>query len=132
MFKNHQKSKLSVLSIALSTALLSSTIEVSAHGYMDSPKARQAICEEQQGYWWPEDGSNIPNAACRAAYLESGHVQFIQEHEFAVNTRDYNNQAAVEANIPNGTLDIKEDIDNPSNDTPALAKANNGIIPNAT
>ncbi len=80
------------------------SLNVSAHGFMDSPKARQAFCQAQGGYWWPQDGSNIPNLACRAAFLESGHVQFIQEHEFAVNTPDYENQAAVEANIPNGTL----------------------------
>lgn len=110
MFKTHKKNKLSALSLALISALFGSTIEVNAHGYLDSPKARQAICEEQQGYWWPEDGSNIPNAACRAAYLDSGYVQFIQEHEFAVNTRDYNNQAAVEANIPDGTLCAAGDL----------------------
>lgn len=93
--------------VALTVATTGSLVvpqTVNAHGYMDSPKARQAICEAQGGYWWPEDGSNIPNLACRAAFLESGHVQFIQEHEFSVNTADYLNQAAVEANVPNGTL----------------------------
>ncbi len=35
-------------------------------------------------------------------------------------------------NIPNGTFDMKDDKDNPSKETPAFAKANNGIIPNAT
>ena len=34
--------------------------------------------------------------------------------------------------IPRGTLSSKELNDNPSNETPALANANNGIIPNAT
>ena len=34
--------------------------------------------------------------------------------------------------IPNGTLLSNEDSDNPSNETPALANANSGIIPNAT
>ena len=87
---------------AIALSVLSQT--AMAHGFMEFPKARQAICQAQGGYWWPDDGSNIPNLACRAAFLESGHVQFIQEHEFAANTRDYNNQAAVEKNIPNGTL----------------------------
>ncbi|MGC0119643.1 lytic polysaccharide monooxygenase [Pseudoalteromonas piscicida] len=84
------------------SVLLSSA--VSAHGFMDFPKARQAICQAQGGYWWPDDGSNIPNLACRAAFLDSGHFQFVQEHEFSTNTADYNNLEAVKANIPNGTL----------------------------
>ncbi|WP_054016604.1 lytic polysaccharide monooxygenase [Pseudoalteromonas sp. R3] len=96
-------SKQTAMGALVFSALSYSELAVS-HGYMDFPMARQAICEDQGGYWWPEDGSNIPNAACRAAYLESGYVQFIQEHEFAVNTPDYNNQQAVEKNIPDGTL----------------------------
>lgn len=102
MMKNIFKVSLVTSAIGLCASMVSHT--VSAHGYMDSPKARQSFCEAQGGYWWPEDGSNIPNLACRAAFLESGHVQFIQEHEFSVNTADFLNQAAVEANIPNGTL----------------------------
>ncbi|BBN83655.1 spindolin [Pseudoalteromonas sp. A25] len=94
-----------LLVATVSTALLSSlSFNVNAHGYMDFPKARQSICEAQGGYWWPEDGSNIPNQGCRAAFLESGYVQFIQEHEFSVNTANYNDQAAVEANVPDGAL----------------------------
>ena len=34
--------------------------------------------------------------------------------------------------IPKGTLEAKDDNESPSNDTPAFANANNGIIPNAT
>ena len=34
--------------------------------------------------------------------------------------------------IPSGTLSSKDEKDSPSRDTPALAKANKGIIPNAT
>ena len=98
------KFKLGLLSGFVASACLSAHFSVNAHGYMDSPKARQAICQAQGGYWWPEDGSNIPNLACRAAFLESGHVQFIQEHEFAVNTPDYLSQAAVEASVPDGML----------------------------
>ncbi|PAJ75528.1 hypothetical protein CJF42_04200 [Pseudoalteromonas sp. NBT06-2] len=131
MFKTHKKNKLSALSLALISALFGSTIEVNAHGYLDSPKARQAICEEQQGYWWPEDGSNIPNAACRAAYLDSGYVQFIQEHEFAVNTRDYNNQAAVEANIPDGTLCAAGDLNKKGMNLPSIHWQRTDVMPNA-
>ncbi|MBE0362553.1 chitin-binding protein [Pseudoalteromonas ulvae UL12] len=96
--------KVTLITSALGLVATLASPSVTAHGYMDSPKARQAFCEAQGGYWWPQDGSNIPNLACRAAFLESGHVQFIQEHEFSVNTADFLNQAAVEANIPDGTL----------------------------
>ncbi|WP_462172981.1 lytic polysaccharide monooxygenase [Pseudoalteromonas xiamenensis] len=98
--KQHVKVSFSMLGLCATVA----SVNVAAHGYLDFPKARQSICEAQGGYWWPEDGSNIPNLACRAAFLESGYVQFTQEHEFSVNTADYRNQAAVEANIPDGQL----------------------------
>ncbi|WP_434931659.1 lytic polysaccharide monooxygenase [Shewanella sp. HL-SH5] len=75
-----------------------------AHGFMESPKARQSICQEQGGYWWPSDGSNMPNFACRAAFLESGYIAFVQEHEISVNVADYYNQQAVMAAIPDGSL----------------------------
>jgi predicted carbohydrate-binding protein with CBM5 and CBM33 domain len=39
------------------------------HGATLIPKARQVICENDGGYNYPDDGSNIPNAACRAAFL---------------------------------------------------------------
>ncbi|WP_404343498.1 lytic polysaccharide monooxygenase [Pseudoalteromonas mariniglutinosa] len=99
------KTPLLSLSILASSVLLASlSSSVNAHGYMDSPKARQAFCQADGGYWWPADGSNIANLACRAAFLESGHVQFIQQHEFSANTPDYLNQAAVAASVPDGTL----------------------------
>lgn len=75
-----------------------------AHAFMENPKARQSICQAQGGYWWPADGSGIPNLACRAAFVESGYVQFVQEHEISINVADYNNQQAIEAAIPDGTL----------------------------
>ncbi len=56
----------SMLTVSIAMALGMAASKTFAHGYMDSPKARQAICEEQGGFWWPKDGSNIPNAACRA------------------------------------------------------------------
>lgn len=75
-----------------------------AHGYMENPKARQAICKAQEGYWWPEDGSAIPNQACRDAYLQNGHVVFTQAIEFSANVSDFNNTAAVQAQVPDGLL----------------------------
>ncbi|MEJ6475407.1 lytic polysaccharide monooxygenase [Pseudoalteromonas piscicida] len=96
--------KNSMLPVSIAMALGMAASNAFAHGYMDSPKARQAICEAQGGFWWPKDGSNIPNKACRAAYLNSGHVQFVQQHEFAANVPDYFNQQAVQAAIPDGQL----------------------------
>ncbi|WDE10165.1 lytic polysaccharide monooxygenase [Thalassomonas haliotis] len=90
--------------LGLGLLVLQSPLSVYGHGYVDSPKARQAVCQAQGGYWWPQTGENIPNLACRAAYLATGYVQFVQEHEFAVNISDYQNQAAVEAHVPDGLL----------------------------
>ncbi|MDO3381472.1 lytic polysaccharide monooxygenase [Gilvimarinus algae] len=102
-----------------------------AHGYAEFPKARQAYCEEDGGYWWPADGSGIPNAACRAAFLEAGTYQFVQAIEFSKNVTNYNSQAAVEAGVPNGTLcaagdSAKSGIDIPHPDWPAQQITLNG------
>ncbi|WP_394203448.1 lytic polysaccharide monooxygenase [Shewanella waksmanii] len=75
-----------------------------AHGFMQSPKARQQFCVDDGGYWWPDDGSAMPNLACRQAFLKSGTKQFVQNHEFSANVVDYQNQAAVQAAVPNGLL----------------------------
>lgn len=90
--------------IFLSFAAVVIPLKTQAHAFMENPKARQSICQAQAGYWWPADGSGIPNQACRAAFLESGYVQFVQEHEISVNVADYHHQQAVEAAIPDGTL----------------------------
>ncbi|WP_419149672.1 lytic polysaccharide monooxygenase [Pseudoalteromonas 'SMAR'] len=92
-----------------SSAMMLST-QLMAHGYMDFPKARQAYCQQQGGYWWPKDGSNIPNQACRAAFLQSGHYPFVQHHEFAKNVADYHSLAAVKRAIPDGTLCAAGDV----------------------
>ncbi|MBQ4844695.1 lytic polysaccharide monooxygenase [Pseudoalteromonas sp. MMG005] len=97
------KKQLTLTAVALGITV-AAIPQVHGHGYMDSPKARQTICQEQGGFWWPKDGSNIPNAACRAAFVKSDHVQFIQRHEFAANVADFNNQTAVESAVPNGKL----------------------------
>ncbi|WP_346719986.1 lytic polysaccharide monooxygenase [Pseudoalteromonas ruthenica] len=123
-----------LLSLAVSALAVGAALSASqayAHGYMDSPKARQAICQAQGGYWWPEDGSNIPNLACRAAYLESGHFQFIQEHEFAVNTADYYNQAAVETSVPDGTLCAAGDTNKRGMNLPSAHWQRSDVTPNA-
>ncbi|GAA0813139.1 hypothetical protein GCM10009111_08040 [Colwellia asteriadis] len=131
MLKNHLNYKSAALSLVLTSVLCGASNQVSAHGYMYSPMARQAFCELQQGYWWPEDGSNIPNAACRGAYLSSGHFQFVQQHEFAVNTRDFNNLVEVQANIPNGTLCAGGDSKKKGMDIPSPHWQRSDVVPNA-
>ncbi|MEM6981552.1 MAG: lytic polysaccharide monooxygenase [Pseudomonadota bacterium] len=126
--------KLNTLSLsAIAGGLLLSMLapQVQAHGYMDSPKARQAFCQDDGGYWWPEDGTNIPNLACRAAYLESGTVQFVQAIEFSVNTPDYLNQTAVEASVPNGTLCAGGDTAKRGMDLPSPHWQRSDVVPNA-
>ncbi|PSW18553.1 spindolin [Photobacterium sanctipauli] len=75
-----------------------------AHGYMEYPAARQEICAQDGGYWGASDGSQIPNTACRAAFIESGWYPFVQKPEFARLVSDYRNQAAVELAVPDGAL----------------------------
>lgn len=123
--------KHAALSLALTATLFGASGQATAHGYMFSPMARQAFCELQQGYWWPEDGSKIPNAACRAAYLSSGHFQFVQEHEFAVNTRDYTNLVEVQANIPDGTLCAGGDNKKRGMNLPSPHWQRSEVVPNA-
>ncbi|WP_196139216.1 lytic polysaccharide monooxygenase [Aliikangiella sp. G2MR2-5] len=75
-----------------------------AHGYVEHPKARQQYCVDDGGYWWPDDGSAIPNKACRQAFLESGTYQFVQNIEFSANVADYENQQTVESVVHDGIL----------------------------
>ncbi|MDN3639333.1 lytic polysaccharide monooxygenase [Simiduia curdlanivorans] len=74
------------------------------HGYVQQPQARQQFCVEDGGYWWPDDGSNMPNSACRAAFLASGTVPFTQHHEFSANVANYTNIEAVKAVVTDGKL----------------------------
>ncbi|MEI8607591.1 lytic polysaccharide monooxygenase [Pseudoalteromonas sp. B160] len=122
---------LSLSAVASSVLLTIMPAQVNAHGYMDSPKARQAFCQADGGYWWPEDGTNIPNLACRAAFLESGTVQFVQDIEFSVNTPDYLNQAAVEAKVPNGSLCAGGDNAKRGMDLPSPHWQRSDVVPNA-
>lgn len=96
------------LSAVAAATLVSAVIptQASAHGYVDFPKARQAICNADAGYWWPADGSAIPNAACRNAFLDAGHYQFVQDIEFAklVSEPGYLDQSLVEAAVTDGLL----------------------------
>jgi len=102
--KLFNKQKVALFASSLSVASLASVGQVQAHGFTQFPKARQAICQAQGGYWWPYDGSGISNLACRAAFLESGYVPFVQEHEISVNVANYHSIAAVKEAIPDGKL----------------------------
>ena len=99
-----------IISLGLTMALLSSQL-VQAHGFMENPKARQQFCVEAGGYWWPEDGSAIPNLACREAFLAKGTKPFVQNNEFSVNVIDYHNIEVVKLAIPDGQLCAGGDID---------------------
>ncbi|AFU97292.1 lytic polysaccharide monooxygenase [Simiduia agarivorans] len=85
------------------TGLLASQ-QATSHGYVEYPKARQQFCVDDGGYWWPADGSGIPNAACRAAFQVSGATPLTQHHEFSANVVDYNNAAAVRQTVKDGNL----------------------------
>lgn len=41
---------------------------VHSHGYLSMPVARQYKCVQDGGFWWPNNGDGIPDAACRNAY----------------------------------------------------------------
>ncbi|TQV84948.1 lytic polysaccharide monooxygenase [Aliikangiella coralliicola] len=97
--------KISIISKVISffSIILFSSL-LHGHGYVDHPKARQQFCVDDGGYWWPDDGSAIPNEACRMAFLESGTFQFVQNIEFAANVTDYHNLDAVKAVVTDGNL----------------------------
>lgn len=88
----------------LFAGLLLTATQALSHGYVQQPMARQQFCERDGGYWWPQDGSGMPNTACRAAFVEAGTFQFVQNIEYAANVQDYNNIAAVKAVVRDGTL----------------------------
>ncbi|AIS57067.1 lytic polysaccharide monooxygenase [Vibrio coralliilyticus] len=90
-----------ILKLAVGSALLSALpADVYAHGWSEYPNARQNICYEQGGIW----SGSPPNAACSNAKDISGSYPFVQRNEYAKNITDFNNQSAVRAAIPDGTL----------------------------
>lgn len=76
--------------------------QVSAHGGVSYPAARQFQCKEDGKFWGAS--SAIPNAGCRASFDVSGYYAFIQWNEGAANPNPRNNQAALEKAVPNGLL----------------------------
>ena len=75
-----------------------------AHGWIEFPKARQLICYDDGGYWWPHDGRAIPNEACRQAFLRSGTYPLQQKNEFSSVVVRYRDQSAVERGVTDGLL----------------------------
>ncbi|AGA16215.1 gp37 protein [Thysanoplusia orichalcea nucleopolyhedrovirus] len=57
---------MTILLIALFIAIY--TPAVRSHGYLSVPVARQYKCFQDGNFYWPDNGSDIPDAACRNAY----------------------------------------------------------------
>ncbi len=126
------KSKaLSLSAVATSMLLACASSHVNAHGFLESPKARQAFCNADGGYWWPADGTGIPNLACRAAFVEAGHVQFVQDIEYSANTVNYTDLAAVKQSVPDGRLCAAGDPEKRGMDLPSAHWQRSEVIPNA-
>lgn len=98
-----RRAKSRLVSLGLGLTVLTAT-QAHSHGWVEQPLARQQFCVRDGGYWWPADGSGIPNAACRAAFLASGTFQFVQNNEYSANVLDYNNIQAVRAVVRDATL----------------------------
>ncbi len=92
-----------------------------AHGYVEYPAARQEICDKDGGYWDSQDGSTIPNLACRQAYQQSSWYPFVQKPEFSRLVSNYRDLTAVKAAIPDGTLCAAGDTKKAGIDMPSAA-----------
>ncbi|MGL4475147.1 MAG: lytic polysaccharide monooxygenase [Shewanella sp.] len=109
--------------------------QVSAHGWVEFPAARQVICSQDGGHW-SNNGQDIPNQACKAAYDISGTYPFVQINEFAALTKDYRDIEAVKRQVPNGELcsagaSAKLGMSNPSSEwqkTKIKLDSNNQIL----
>ncbi|MGL4268583.1 MAG: lytic polysaccharide monooxygenase, partial [Plesiomonas sp.] len=92
-----------------------------AHGYVEYPAARQEFCDKDGGYWDSQDGSTIPNLACRQAYQQSSWYPFVQKPEFSRLVANYRDLAAVKVAIPDGTLCAGGDSKKSGIDLPSAA-----------
>ncbi|AAC55636.1 spindle-like protein [Choristoneura fumiferana multiple nucleopolyhedrovirus] len=54
------------LGVALFALFLAPAVR--SHGYLSVPVARQYKCFRDGNFWWPNNGDNIPDEACRNAY----------------------------------------------------------------
>ncbi|EGC34905.1 hypothetical protein DICPUDRAFT_55507 [Dictyostelium purpureum] len=99
--------------LLLITILFYCVCSVYSHGYTVSPVARQRKCTSnpKNSIWWPEDGSGIVDAPCRAAYehvyeknnkQSEAVIQFTQENEYAVMIPNFDEGfTALKAAVPN-------------------------------
>lgn len=80
--------------------------EVSAHGAVGFPIARQYQCHLDGGYWSSPDGSGIPHADCLAAYRagDNSAYPFVQWNEVSANPRNPDNFDEVKRAVPDGLL----------------------------
>lgn len=78
---------------------------VASHGYLTLPLARQYMCMRDGGYWWPSDGSEIPDPACQEAFqhveqrsgVAAAQYMFTQINEYAALAGpDYSLQAIMD------------------------------------
>ncbi|WP_295893495.1 lytic polysaccharide monooxygenase [uncultured Vibrio sp.] len=90
--------KLTTLGIGMISAL--GSLSVNAHGWVEFPSARQNTCYLDGGFW----ENTIPNAACQAAFDESGAFPFVQRNEVAANVANYQDMAHVQAIVRDGEL----------------------------
>ncbi|MDP5008751.1 MAG: lytic polysaccharide monooxygenase [Glaciimonas sp.] len=94
-----------LLSLTATIAISAFTAPVHAHGAVDYPPARQVICKQVGGEWGSPE--NITDAGCRAAGIAN--IASLREvtsgwQSFWANVEDFNNQAEVEKEVPNGKL----------------------------
>lgn len=86
------------------TVVLCALVGVNGHGYLTNPLARQYRCFKDGGYWWPTDGSAIPDEACRQSFnhvwhrsgTEAAQAMFTQVNEYAALAgMEYDDPAAI-------------------------------------
>ncbi|KAF7724735.1 hypothetical protein EC973_000763 [Apophysomyces ossiformis] len=94
--------------------------EVFAHGAFGFPLARQYGCRIDGGYYWPEDGSKMPNEGCRNAYLDAGknYYPFNQWNEVSANPTNPDKFDTVKKAVPDGLLCAGGDKKKSGLDTP--------------
>mgnify|MGYP000067744231 CR=1 FL=1 len=94
------KSHLTIPLLSVGAIAALSSFNVSAHGWVEFPSARQHTCYLDGGFWTDE----IPNQACQAAYDESGAFPFVQRSEISANVANYRDMTHVQAVIRDGEL----------------------------
>ncbi|KAF7720772.1 hypothetical protein EC973_006143 [Apophysomyces ossiformis] len=107
-FQGHRKAGFfrSLSLISAITFLLLPVQEVAANGALGFPLARQYGCRIDGGYYWPDDGSKIPNEGCRNAYLDAGkdYYAFQEWHKVSAYPTDPSNFSTVMKAVPDGLL----------------------------